>query len=119
MRYEAPKKLSADEIEGILSREDVSPSERVKTVLSAIYYGPTIEYSGDILIGEFSVARYEEKIYLANLFETFHQMCRTNYRIDESLSLLNKYKQEALHNASEIEEHIEGLLELKEMMRGK
>ena len=115
MRYEAPQESNADQIEGILSREDATPAERVKAVLSAIYYGTTVEYSGDTLINEFSLAKYEEKIYLAGMFETFYQMCWTSYRMDESVSLLRKYKRDTPHNAPEIEATIEALLELREM----
>ncbi|MBW9056272.1 hypothetical protein [Rhizobium mesosinicum] len=118
MKYDAPEKRSEEEITETLSRTDISPDERIRTVLSALYYGRTIEFSGDTLIEEFSRARYPERYWLRNLFETFYGMCRTDYRIDDSIALLEFYKQEAPEYSAEIDCTIDALTEYRVIFSG-
>jgi len=113
MKYEGPVERSPEEILDLLGRTDVAPSDRVDLVLSALFYGESVEFGGDVLLKEFSEAKYKEKIYLKNLFNTFYGMQKTIYRIDESISLLRAYKEELPEGALEIDETIEELVELK------
>ena len=113
MQYVKPVPRTSVEITDILERTDISPGIRIEAVLSAIYYEESTETSGDILIKEFSHAQYMEKIYLKNLFETFYQMRRTAYRIDDSINLLKNYIEESPQISDEIEETIDTLVEFK------
>ncbi|NLS19409.1 hypothetical protein HGP16_22990 [Rhizobium sp. P40RR-XXII] len=113
MKYEPPESRSEEEIIETLSLTDNSAEERIKAVLSAIYYGRTIEFSGDTLIGEFSRAKHAEKRWLKNLFETFYGMCRTNYRLEDSIALLEAYRREAPKCRPEIDSALESLDEYK------
>lgn len=117
MKYEPPENRSEEEIIKALSRADNSPEERIRAVLSAIYYGRTIQFSGDTLIGEFSKAKYAERRWLMNLFETFYGMCRTNYRIEDSMTLLEVYRQEAPEYRLEIDSTLEALREYKSIFK--
>ncbi|MGH6616798.1 hypothetical protein [Sphingomonas sp.] len=117
MKYVQPIKITSKEILDTLKRRDVAPADRISTVLSAVYYGESVEFSGDVLIKEFSGADYNEKIYLKNIFETFHQMYQTTYRIDESISLLEEYKRKSPENTLEIEDTIDSLIEYKVIFR--
>jgi len=119
VKYESPQKYDQNEINFLLSGNDLSPRARIRLVLSAIYYGDTIEYSGNVLIKEFCEAKYEEKIDLMNLFGTFYQMCATSYRIDDSISLLSQYAIDSSENFEEIMESVAELIEFKEMFSEK
>ncbi|WOE74473.1 hypothetical protein [Alterisphingorhabdus coralli] len=115
MKYEKPKFRSDEEILVILSREGTSTNDRIEAVLSALYYGSSIQFSGDILIEEFSNAKYPERIYLKNLFETYYGMCATDYRIEDSIKLLKEYIHENPIDKDAIETTIEAILEYKVM----
>lgn len=119
MKYEVPTKKSENEIASWLSRTDLSLQERIDGVLSALYYGETIAFSGDTLINEFIKAPYEEKRWLLNLFETFYGMCRTNYRIDESISILDVYQREVSELREEVLCTIDALREYKDIFKGE
>lgn len=118
MKYEPPENRSEEEIIETLSREDNSPEERIRAVLSALYYGKTIEFSGDTLIGEFSKAKYAERRWLMNLFETFYGMCRTTYRIEDSITLLEAYRREDPKHSLQIDSTLEALGEYKSIFKG-
>jgi hypothetical protein len=113
VKYKQPVERAPQEILEALQRDDLSPSDRIDLVLSAIYSGDGVEFAGDALIKEFSQARYEEKIYLKNLFGTFHQMRQTAYRIDEGIRLLSEFKQDRPQNSVEIDDAIDELVEYK------
>ncbi|MDQ0251033.1 hypothetical protein J2W22_003097 [Sphingomonas kyeonggiensis] len=113
MKYKQPMERAPEDILEALQRDDLSPSDRIDLVLSAIYGGDGLEFAGDVMIKEFSEARYEEKIYLKNLFGTFHQMRRTAYRIDESIRLLSEFKQDRPQNSLDIDDAINELVEYK------
>ncbi|MGU3398550.1 hypothetical protein ACLBWS_02190 [Brucellaceae bacterium D45D] len=113
MQYEAPQVKTEAEITALLSRTDLSPDERIRIVLSALYYGETVAFSGDTLISEFMNAQYDEKRWLKNLFETFYGMCATTYRIDESIALLIEYREHCHEYRDEIDFTIGGLREYK------
>lgn len=113
MKYVQPTKSTPKDILDTLKRVDIAPSDRIDAVLSAVFYGESVEFSGDVLIKEFSEADYKEKIHLKNIFETFYQMHQTIYRIDESILLMKKYKQDSPKNALEIDNTIDVLIEYK------
>jgi hypothetical protein len=115
MRYEGPIERTEEEVLELLSRPDVTPDERIKAVLSALYYANTIEFSGDLLIKEFSEADYPERYWLKNLFQTFYGMCRTDYRVEDSITLLESYRKEQPEYAAEIDEDISALREYKDI----
>ncbi|MBB4390380.1 hypothetical protein GGE61_006753 [Rhizobium leguminosarum] len=117
MRYEAPERKGEEDIVETLSRTDNSPEERIGAVLSALYYGKSLEFSGDTLIGEFSRAKYSERRSLKNLFETFYGMCRTSYRVDDSIALLEAYRREVPEYAPEIDATLEALSEYKATLK--
>lgn len=104
---------SQKEVLDTLASAHTSPTERVDAVLSAIFYGQSAQFSGDVIIEEFSKAKYKEKLHLKNLFETFYQMNQTAYRIDESIQLLTIYKNETPDKTLEIESTINALIEYK------
>ena len=114
MRYEEPVELSEQEIRRRLSDKSLLPNERIQLVLSAIYSCST-ECAGDILHGEFGLARYSEKSDLKNLFETFHAVHRTAYRVKDGIALLVAYKQEVPQFQNETDYIIEGLREFAEI----
>lgn len=116
MKYEAPEKKSETQVLEILDADLATGAERVNAVLSALYYGESIEFSADVLIKEFGQARYAEKQSLKNLFSTFYGMCRVDYRIDESISLLQAYELSEPTCALETREIIDELQEYKEML---
>ena len=72
-----------------------------------------------MLIKEFETAKYQEKIWLKNIFETFYGMRRTTYRIDESIKLLIRYRETNPGDEPNIEETIDVLNEYKAMFGGK
>ena len=113
MKYAQPVKRTTEEILNSLKKTDMSPLDRINIVISAVFHGDTVEFSGDVLIKEFSEAGYKEKIYLRDIFETYYQMCKTTYRIDESISLLENYKKNHPESALEIDSTIEDLKEYK------
>ena len=115
MKYAKPAVISSSEILEVLRRSDVSPRERIDAVLSAIFHSESVEFAGDVLIQEFSTSEYSERSDLKNLFGTFYQAWRSTYRIDESVLLLRRYKEEVPNEAAEIAEAIEELLEYKVM----
>lgn len=115
MIYEAPTMRDLEEILNILAREDTPPNVRTSAVLSAVFYVPSEEFVAEILISEFSKAKYREKIDLKNLFETFHQMRGTSYRIDESIQLMREYEQSSPENADEIRATTDALIEFRTM----
>ncbi len=101
----------------ILEDGDTPPSQRIDAVLSAIFYGESLEFAGDVLINEFAQARYPEKMGLKNLFETFYQSCGTSYRIDDSIRLLEKYRENESTRSDEIGATIRALTEYREIFR--
>lgn len=113
MQYEGPAYRSDEEILAILETTDAEPADRISAVLSAIFYGSTLEFAGDALIHEFAHAEYKERVNLTVLFETFYQACRTTYRIDDSIALLERYKAENRKDAGAIAETIQALREYK------
>ena len=115
MKYDPPKKITEQEILENLKRKNISSEEKIITVLSAIYYGDTVEFSGDILISEFMNSNRFEKKWLKNLFETFYGMYRVDYRIDENIKLLREYKDPDPNTSLEVESIVESLLEYKDM----
>lgn len=115
MKYEAPKEQTEAQILNVLDAEGTDAAERVNAVLSALYYGESIEFSADVLIKEFGQARYAEKQSLKNLFSTFYGMCRVDYRIDESIGLLQAYEVSEPSCALETREIIDELQEYKEI----
>jgi hypothetical protein len=115
VKYQSPEKRTAKEIVDILSRKGNDPEERISAVLSAVYYGKTISFSGDMLISEFKVAEPAEKMWLKNIFETFYGMLRTSYRIDESIALLEEFRRQNSARSLEIGSSIEALEEYKIM----
>lgn len=119
MKYEEPEEKTEEEISSTLSRLDLSPEERVRIVISALYYGNSIEFSGDTLINEFSRASTEEKYLLRGLFETFYGMCRTTYRIDDSISMLRLFKISSQETSQELDYTIKSLLEYKEIFKAR
>lgn len=119
MKYEEPEEKNEEEVSSSLSRVDLSPEERVRVVISALYYGNSIEFSGDILLNEFSRASTEEKYLLRGLFETFYGMCRTTYRIDDSISMLKIFKINSPEISKELDCTIEALVEYKEIFKSR
>ncbi|MFS8057145.1 hypothetical protein QD357_30755 [Rhizobium sp. BR 317] len=117
MKYDAPERKSEEEIIETLSRLDNTPEERIRAVLSALYYGRTVEFSGDTLIEEFSKAKYQERYWLKNLLETYYGMCRTPYRINDSIALLEAYRHEFPEYSLDVDATLEALLEYKAMFR--
>lgn len=117
MRYKTPEEKTETQILSVLSSTQSSGEERIQAVLSAIFYGKTVEFSGDILIQEFTEAQYYEKRWLKNLFSTFYGMCRVNYRIEESITLLQSYVEQEESCADETQAIIEELCEYKDMLR--
>ena len=115
MKYAQPIKMTSEEILDLLKKDDIAPADRINAVLSAVYYGETVEFSGDVLIKEFSESDYKEKMHLKNIFETFYEMCNTTYRIDESISLLETYKRDHPEYSMEIDGTIDELTEHKSM----
>ena len=115
MRYEGPVERSEGEVLEVLSRPDTKPDDRIRAVLSALYYANTVEFAGDLLIKEFSEADYPERYWLKNLFQTFYGMCRTDYRLDDSINLLEIYKNEFPEHVAEIDEDISALREYKDI----
>ena len=85
MKYRSLEQRSQTEINQIFSDNNISPDQRVSAVLSAVFYDDSIQFAGDVLIKEFETAKYKEKIWLKNIFETFYGMRRTTYRTDESI----------------------------------
>ncbi len=118
MKYRSPEHRSQTEINQILLDNKTSPDHRISAVLSAVFYGDSVQFAGDVLIKEFETAKYKEKIWLKNIFETFYGMRRTTYRIDESIELLKRYKEKNPDDKLSIEETIEALNEYKSMFRG-
>ena len=116
MKYEAAEEKTEEQILQILSASDSSGEDRVKAVLSALFYGETIEFSADVLIKEFSEASYHEKRFLKNLFATLYGMYRVDYRIDESIALLKGYAVEEPSYAGETQSIIDELNEYKDML---
>lgn len=102
-------------IRDLLLRDDVPAEDRIHAVLTALYNGSSNAFAAEILLGEFRAARYPEKRQLMNLFETFHQMRRTSYRINESIEALEAYALEVPEFAAGTREMIEGLREFSEM----
>jgi len=115
LKYAKPAVISSSEILDVLRRSDASPRERIEAVLSAIFHSECVEFAGDVLIQEFSTSDYSERSHLKNLFGTFYQARESNYRIDESMLLLRRYKEEVPNEAAETAEAIEELLEYKGM----
>ncbi|MDD1499280.1 hypothetical protein PVA19_12725 [Agrobacterium sp. CNPSo 3708] len=115
MKYRSPEHRTRREITEILSDKKATPDQKISAVLSAVFYGDSVPFAGDVLIKEFETAKYKEKIWLKNIFETFYGMCRTAYRIDESIQLLEEYKDENPHSETNIEETIDALNEYKAM----
>lgn len=115
MRYEKPMPLSDQEIEETLSRIETTPSARIEAIVSAIFHFDDPDAAADLLIDEFSKAKYGEKIYLVGLFQTFYQSRETTYRIDKSISLLEAYKLSHLVNVELVDEAISGLIEFRSM----
>lgn len=111
MKYEAPEKLTEKQILDRLSKQNITTEERLRTIVSAIYYGKTIEFSGDLLIKEFSTATNNDKFWIKNLFETFYDMNRTNYRLSDSIKLLLEYKEKKPDLRAQIDEIILNLRE--------
>jgi len=118
LKYEAPVPNSSSEILDILDREDTTPAQRIDAVLSAIFYGEDVAFSGDVLLKEFSSADYKRD-GLKRLFETFYQSWGTTYRIDESIALLEAHKARSPGDAPETQEIIESLLETKTIFNGR
>lgn len=116
MRYEAPREQTEAQILQILDAKGTGAGERINAVLSAIYFGESIEFSADVLIKEFGQAKYAERRSLKNLFSTFYGMCRVDYRIDESIGLLREYELSEPSCALETREIIDELQEYKEML---
>jgi hypothetical protein len=110
VKYAQPAKSTPGEILNALNRVDIAPSDRINAVLSAVYYGDTVEFSGDVLIKEFSECNYKEKIYLKNIFEFFYEVWRTIYRIEESISLLEEYKRVHPEHCLEIQGTIDNII---------
>ena len=115
LKYEEPAVMSSSKVLDVLRSSDASPAERIDAILSAIFHSESAEFAGDLLIQEFSTSDYFERIYLKNLFGTFYQAWESTYRIDESVLLLRRYKEEVPNKAAEIAEAIEELLEYKVM----
>ncbi|WP_308399960.1 hypothetical protein [Agrobacterium genomosp. 13] len=46
MKYKSPENRTEKEVIEILSRIDNDPEERISAVLSAVYYGKTINFQG-------------------------------------------------------------------------
>ena len=101
MRYVTPKTLEEAEILTRLARTDLTPSERIDTVLSAVYSAKTDAFAGDVLIREFEEARYPEKHYLLNLFETFYAMRTTLYRVEDAEAVADAWAAISPENARE------------------
>ncbi|MGC4392179.1 hypothetical protein [Agrobacterium sp. M50-1] len=118
MKYKSPENRTEKEVIEILSRIDNDPEERILAVLSAVYYGKTINFSGDILIEEFKKAKYDEKRWLKNIFETFYGMYRTNYRIDDSIMVLTDFERQNPEYSLDIKSTIEALAEYKSIFNG-
>ena len=95
MRYVTPKTLEEAEILTRLARTDLTPSERIDTVLSAVYSAKTDAFAGDVLIREFEEARYPEKHYLLNVFETFYAMRNTLYRVEDAEAVADAWAADA------------------------
>jgi len=118
VKYKPPENRTEKEIIEILSRIDNDPEERISAVLSAVYYGKTTKFSGDILIEEFKKAKYGEKLWLKNIFETFYGMCRTNYRIDDSIMFLTDFERQNPEYSLDIKSTIEAISEYKSIFNG-
>ena len=101
MKYVTPKTLEEAEILARLARTDLTPSERIDTVLSAVYSAKTDAFAGDVLIREFEEARYPEKHYLLNLFETFYAMRTTLYRVEDAEAVADAWAAISPENARE------------------
>lgn len=115
MKYVSPEPKTETEINAVLSDDEASEDQRIHAVLSALYYGSSIEFSGDVLIKEFSKASGQCKRDLAQQFETFYGLCRTNYRASDSVKLLEEYKFEAPEHLAEIDEIISAVREFCEI----
>ncbi|WP_308399962.1 hypothetical protein [Agrobacterium genomosp. 13] len=70
------------------------------------------------MIEEFKKAKYGEKLWLKSIFETFHGMCRTNYRIDDSIIVLTDFERQNTEYSLDIKSTIEALAEYKSIFNG-
>ncbi|WP_236000810.1 hypothetical protein [Agrobacterium leguminum] len=70
------------------------------------------------MIEEFKKAKYGEKLWLKNTFETFYGMCRTSYRIDDSITVLKEFEKQNPEHSLDIKSTIEALVEYKFIFNG-
>lgn len=91
MKFVAPTQRSLSEIRSALLEADLTYEEITNLVLSAIYYAEP-KSAVDILIEQFETSTADHKSYLMVLFNTFFDMHRTIYRLDDCIRLLEAYQ---------------------------
>lgn len=102
-----------------MDRKDTTPSERIRALLSSIFYIENVAFAGDLLLKELAIANYGKDYNLLGLFETFYHSRGTTYRIDESIGMMESYKVRFPEDAESAQETIEALLDFKTMFGGR
>lgn len=117
MKYETPTKRSLNEIKSALLEKGLTDEEVSGLVLSAIYY---VEPSAaaDILFDQFKAAKVENKANLMVLFNTFYDIHKTTYRIEEGVNLLKAFQIEVPELFDRIQFVIDDVLWVKNCVVG-